>query len=114
MIYTSYFAKIKNITVSDNLISIARKTPEGIKIKEFKLLAPSWDILSQYKNNGGNEDLYTRRFTSEILSNLNPILVVKELGLNPVLLCYERSDRFCHRFIVAKWFNAAGYETKEL
>ena len=30
------------------------------------------------------------------------------------LLCYEESEEFCHRHLVAKWLRDFGYEVKEL
>jgi uncharacterized protein (DUF488 family) len=30
-----------------------------------------------------------------------------------VLLCYEKPDSFCHRHLVAKWFNENGFPIEE-
>ena len=29
------------------------------------------------------------------------------------LVCYEAPDKFCHRHLVADWFNKAGYRCEE-
>ena len=55
-----------------------------------------------------NNDFYIKHFYSEVLDNLNPQDVYNKLyelsvGKDCVLLCYEKSDDFCHRHIVAKW-----------
>ena len=35
----------------------------------------------------------------------DPKEVYKDLGKDAVILCYETSDKFCHRHIVAKWLS---------
>jgi hypothetical protein len=119
MIYTSYFAHIKKLDNQyTNLISIARKSPDWFKGREYKKLAPSWDILIQYKNLMpiGREKIYTERFYNEILFplDLQVNIIIKELGENPVLLCYEKPENFCHRFLVAEWLINKGFEVKEI
>lgn len=119
MIYTSYFAHIKKLDKQyTNLISIARKSPDWFKGREYKKLAPSWSILNDYKTLLviGREKVYTERFYNEIIAplDLEVNTIIKELGENPVLLCYEKPDQFCHRFLVARWFQWKGFEVKEI
>lgn len=121
MIYTSYFSninRIKKINPEPNLISIARKSPSWYTGKEYKLFAPSWNILTQYKNSLpiGREKLYTERFFNEILAPLDLQIekIITELGNNPILLCYEKPDQFCHRFLVSEWLNKKGFDCEEL
>jgi uncharacterized protein (DUF488 family) len=45
------------------------------------------------------------RFYAETLSKLDPATVYSELGESAILLCYERSEEFCHRHLVAKWLS---------
>lgn len=62
---------------------------------------------------------YIRVYETEVLNNLSPNAVVYELtkmadGHDVVLLCYEKASDFCHRHLVADWFNRAGYECEEM
>lgn len=93
MIYTSYFAQLKNIPSNIVPISICGKAPYFYKGLQYKKLAPSYDIFIQYKQNYDAE-CYTKRFWNEILSPLNVNNIVKELydlaqSKDIVLLCYE-------------------------
>lgn len=110
MIKTSYFAKYKG----EDGISISRYTPKWFKGNSFKPLAPNVDLLNDYKNGLINEDTYKQRYYKETLNKLNAQLIYKLLD-NKVLLCYETSDKFCHRHIVAEWLNKElGIEVKEI
>lgn len=102
---TSYFAKYKG----DNGVSIAQITPSWYIGKEYKKLAPKYWILYKYKKGEIDEDQYIELFYKHILSKLDASIVYTELKKligsdDIVLLCYEKSDKFCHRHIVAKWF----------
>lgn len=95
-------------------VSIAGKAPQDYIGREYKKLAPTYDIYSQYKNTGDYQR-YTKRFFEEVLSKLNPQEVYEELGEDAVLLCYEFPGNFCHRRLVAKWFkDELGIIVKEL
>lgn len=96
---TSYFAISSNLP---NAISIALKSPDFYQGREYLPLAPTWEILSNYKKNH-DIHLYTERYVSEILIPLDPQKVFEDLGKYSVLLCWENPDKFCHRRIVAKW-----------
>ena len=91
-------------------ISIALKTPKGIAIPSYSPLFPTLDILLQYKNLP-NPDRYRHRYTEEVLNKLNLYTVLYELRTlaesykKICLLCYERSDTFCHRHIIRDYFN---------
>lgn len=122
-IYTSYFANIKNIDTEKYMpIGIAGKSPEGWKFPEYKKLAPSWSIWSEWHDAmefaKGAPDAailedeackeYTKRFVGEILANREPETVLGDIskladGKIPVLCCYEKPGEFCHRHIVADW-----------
>jgi hypothetical protein len=44
---------------------------------------------------------------AEILAQLDPAEVYATLGENAVLLCWEKPNEWCHRRLVAEWFEAA-------
>jgi len=130
---TSYFAKYKG----ENGVSIAGKTPDWYKGREYKKLAPKFHFFKDYKKcikyidellqekritipeaiemKRKTEENYTIHYYSEVLNVLDPHQVYGELGENAVLLCWEKSGEFCHRRLVAEWLKKElGIEVKEL
>ena len=100
-IYTSYFAKVKKLDESGYCpISIAVKSPDWFIGPSLKQLAPSWSILSEYKETG---DIW------KIAHESTPLIFPKI----PVLLCYESPEKFCHRHLVAEWLTNSGIKVKE-
>ena len=97
---TSYYAKSHN---HPNAVSIAGKAPHWYTGREYKKLAPKWGFFKRYKEDG-NEDSYIEAYIDQVLSYLDPQEVYDELGEDAVLLCWESSEKFCHRHIVAHWF----------
>lgn len=77
--------------------------------KCFLSLAPKLSFWRIWKDNIGkideaeNTKYYIKEYWNEVLSKLDPEKVYKELD-NSILLCYEDSNEFCHRHIVADWF----------
>ena len=41
-----------------------------------------------------------------VLKNLNPEIVCRDIGVDTILLCWERQEKFCNRHIVAQWLSA--------
>jgi len=107
---TSYFSKSAN---NPRAVSIAGKAPSWFKGREYKQLAPNYWFFKKYKEDG-DQDFYTKSFQKEILDNLDPHEVAKELGEEAILLCWERTGKFCHRHIVSKWFKENEIEIEEL
>lgn len=118
MIYTSYFANIKNLPNNFIPIAICGKAPDNWDGLCYKRLAPKWEFFKVWKDNHDN-NYYISNFYSQVLSKLNPQSVVRELfnmcpkGTFPVLICYEKPDDFCHRHLVADWLNNNGFQTEE-
>lgn len=112
---TGYFARLKDYQkINLTPISIAAKAPSWYKGDEYKKLAPKWSFYSEWKNGShkGDNNYYIKHFKEEVLDNLDPEQVLKELegfsGVsedNIILLCYEKSGTFCHRHLVADWLN---------
>ena len=117
-IYTSYFAKAYQFPDDKyTCIAISVGVPKAINVKSYKKLAPLWDIVQEYKNNGGDIERYKSRYYNEVLNKLNIDEVYKELeelsgGKDVVLLCYEgiKNNDFCHRHLVSQWLRQNGYE----
>lgn len=95
-------------------------------LPEFKILAPTRELLYDYKALLCNEREYIERYNS-YLKTLDPHDVVANLKLlvsscfsntnisesDITLLCYEPKGQFCHRRLVAKWLTDNGYPTNE-
>lgn len=118
MIYTSYYGNLRNIPKNIFRIAISRTSPIDQLAPTYKYLMPTLEDLFAYRTNH-DAGLYTNNYRANVLFKLNPDDVVKDLydlsdGRDVVLLCYERPSEFCHRHIVAKWLNDAGYPCVEL
>lgn len=119
MIYTSYFANIKKLPKNIIPISICGKAPDGYTGLQYKKLAPKYEFFIKWKDTHDN-DYYIKCFNEQVLSHLNPQTVEDELlsytsetQKDVCLICYERPEAFCHRHLVADWFNQNGIECKE-
>ena len=120
MIYTTYFANLKKLPKNVHPISICGKAPDWYDGLQYKKLAPKYDFFMKWKETGDN-DYYIKCFEEQVLSKLNPHEVVEELvgmldineDIDIALVCYEAPDKFCHRHLVADWFNKAGYNCEE-
>ena len=99
---TSYYSKYNG--KSPNAVSIAAKAPSWYKGREYKKLAPKYWFFKKYKEDG-DEDFYIKHYYKEVLNELDPKEIYEELGEDAVILCWEASDKFCHRHIVAEWLN---------
>lgn len=123
MIYTSYFAKIKNLPPNVIPIAISAKVPDWYTGLRYSKLAPKYDVLMKYKDDHNEAD-YIQCFTDTTLKNLRPLWVMNDLmkkaypfGMKPdvhvALICYERPSEFCHRHLVSEWFRSYGIECRE-
>lgn len=106
-IYTTYYENLPNLPTTITPISIAGKAPEGLRIGEYKTLAPKWSFFQEWKENRDNV-YYIQHFYAEVLNKLNPKKVLHDLtilsgGKDIALVCYEKPDEFCHRHLVAHW-----------
>jgi hypothetical protein len=109
---TSYFAKYRG----ENGISIARKSPNGFAGQKFPALFPSWELINMAKE--GKLEEYQKAYLKK-LSYLDVAKVYETLFAltdgEPVLLCWEKPGKFCHRRIVAEWFEKElGIKVKEM
>ncbi len=77
--------------------------------KCYPKLAPKLSFWKIWHDNIGkipeeeNNRYYVQEYWNQVLSKLDPEQVYKELD-NSILLCYEANTEFCHRHIVAAWF----------
>ena len=117
MIYTSYFANLRNITDDITPISIARFNPKWYTGLSYIDLAPTKSILSRYKETF-DERTYVEAYRNIVLKRFDPDQLESDLyrlaqNSRIVLLCYEKPTDFCHRHIVSAWLNKHGIRCVE-
>lgn len=110
-IKTGYFAYTKKYIQSGYLpISIAQFSPKWyLGYKEF-ILAPSKQLLSNYKSGFITEERFKEEYTKyldtvpfESLFGVWRDLVKRDGLKGVVLMCYEKYGDFCHRHILAEY-----------
>lgn len=132
MIYTTYFANIKNLPSNVIPVSIAGKAPIGYAGAEYKKLAPKWSFFSVWKETQDN-DYYIKHFNEEVLNKLSisrlrtglqmllPYEIKEQMKtefwnneeFHLALVCYEKPGAFCHRHLVADWLTQHGFPCLE-
>lgn len=105
---TSYFSNLRNIK---HPLSIALYPPIWYNGACFKSLAPTSDTLQKYKKGLLTPYTYTEEYTKTVLAKLDPVELYTKLVAayteDVTLLCYEKPSDFCHRRLVAEWFQSA-------
>lgn len=117
-IYTSYFGNLKNISKDIVPIAICGKSPNWYEGLEYKKLAPKYKFFMEWKENKDN-NFYIKHYYDEVLNKLYQENVLKDLynlsdGKDVVLLCYEKSNDFCHRHLFRRWYNIEENKIKEI
>lgn len=95
-----------------NLISISfdKGKNAGFKGKSMSQLAPNYDFFKIWKNNIGkiseekNTKYYINEYYTQVLSKIDIEALLKDEQF-PILLCYENSNEFCHRHVLAEFIN---------
>ena len=93
------------------LVSISRNKGKDANYEGecFPNLASGRDFWYVWHNNIGiipeleNNRYYIEKYYETVLSKLDPEETYEKLE-DAILLCYEDSNEFCHRHIVAAWF----------
>lgn len=132
MVYTTYFAQLRNLPDNVIPISICAKVPQWYSGIQYKRLAPKYEFFMEWKRNHDN-DYYIEHFSSEVLEPLDVRRVMSELQValpnevkvqmqtpfwtskdwHVALVCYEKPSDFCHRHLVADWLRQNGYMCSE-
>lgn len=99
MIFTSNFKIAGHLPQA---VAICQGLPRGWNGRTYKALAPSWALIKAQLP----IDKFTRIYKAEVLDKLNPHQVLKDLGHNVILLCWEKPGEPCHRRVVAVWLEA--------
>ena len=106
MIYTSYFGNHRRLPKEMKWISIARKTPLGFTGERWEELAPSSDLLADYKSGRVDKQGYTQRYLKQLddLVKTHPEYFDRfKTDDDLILFCYEKMGDFCHRHILANY-----------
>lgn len=142
MIYTSYYAQLKNFPENYHPIGISQFPPKWYEGAVLKDLAPLPYIINTWNKYAKNllpntpdrikwEEWYNKKFKTEIIDKLNVNEIIEKLcnitnidnnilpiWENPnehiVLCCFEKSEDFCHRNIIANWFNENNIPCREI
>lgn len=132
MIYTSYFAQIRNFPENVIPIAISGGLPQWYSGLWYKKVAPKYKFFMEWKENHDNE-FYIEHFNKEVLEPLDRVIVLNEIQLlipeeiraqmdapvwrsdsvHVALICYEKPGDFCHRHLVADWLREGGLEIEE-
>lgn len=113
MLYTSYFSRQRNNKVNP-LYAITVNKPSWFIGEHLKIVAPTSDLLSRYKQGITNEEEYTVEYLNMLENNKNDILTtIKSLPDESILLCYEGINKFCHRHILADWLRKQEIQIEE-
>lgn len=128
MIYTTYFAQLRNLPDNVIPVSICGKAPNWFNGLQYKKLAPKYGFFMEWKQTHDNS-YYIEHFNAEVLAPLSALMVLTELQTmlpeelktvmqapfysnsdwHIALVCYEKPQDFCHRHLVAKWLNENGF-----
>ena len=109
MIYTSSHKNFETTIYKTYAISGNRGKDANYKGESYPALAPKLSFWEIWHNNVGkiseeeNNRYYVNEYWKQVLSHLDPEKVYRDLDYS-ILLCYEPSAEFCHRHIVAAWF----------
>ena len=108
-IKTGYFANWRKYQNEGyEMIGIVRYVPSYFNGKNLINLAPSVELLNDYKKGLINEDNFREVYNSYLEENFNLVYSdLANLNLDKIVLCcFEKPDKFCHRHILADFLNA--------
>lgn len=122
MIWTSYYNKIKGFDKSKfYLVQISTSAPDFAKsLLDFsiKQLYPGFELVNKIKSGEIDQEQYTREYLSKLseelvvrLDSLETLLLERD-NKELVLFCWESPEKFCHRHILADYFNSHALGTK--
>ena len=107
MIYTSYFANWRNFPEGSYAVGVVRFTPEWWRGPNLIMLAPSEDLLRQFKNKEIDEFIFKQKYLRELdernLKADDVKIILNSIHRDIILCCYETPEEFCHRHILAEW-----------
>ena len=105
-IYTSYFGHHNSFPINSLTIGITRFPPNATTLN-LDSLAPSAELLMQFKNKEVDEYIFKQKYFEELrergLDARKVRAVFEEWNRDIILCCYEKPNEFCHRHLLAEW-----------
>jgi len=96
-------SQLAGFTKRDDLAFFSKEIG-GLEYLHLPDLAPTQDILDDYKKNGGDWPTYERKFL-DLMTSREVEKKYNEVQLNGAcLLCSESTPHHCHRRLVAEYF----------
>lgn len=111
-IYTSYYAKMRNLNPNFVCVQISTSKPSWFLYAKDSIpeLFPGWDLVNGIKTGTITEEQYKREYLERLSVMdksyiLNRITEISNMNgsKDVVLLCYEKPGDFCHRHLVGEW-----------
>lgn len=123
--FTSYYAKTDLLLNNgfNNLVAISGWIPDFYqklmqtdkRLSRCIELAPKKDWFFKWKNGEIDNDQYVKLYYETVLNKIDAQKLYNKLGDDAVLLCYESPEKFCHRHLIADYFNEKiNIEIKEI
>lgn len=118
-IYTSYYSKIKSVSLDDKvLVPVSNTVPDWFNTEYYKTktnLSPKWDLINLYKNGNVDYKYFSFEYEKYLYEHFEKEEVLQELEqlaerMNVeyiVLLCYEKNAEKCHRSVLGKWLGGS-------
>lgn len=98
-------SQLAGFTKKDDLRFFLREI-NGIDYIHLPDLAPTKEILDEYKKNGGDWPTYERKFMELMALRRIEHKVPKDLIAGGCLLCSEPTPEHCHRRLVAEYLQS--------
>ena len=111
MVETSSFRRAKD---DPRCIAISARVPKNYNGRRCKKLAPPYWMVQKSKSGEMTDEEFKRQFKKYVLGKLDAREVLNEIGDDAILLCWEQPGEFCHRRLIAHWFEKElGIEVSE-
>ena len=95
-------SQLAGFTKRDDLRFFLREICK-VEYTHQKILAPTQDILDEYKKKGGNWEAYEQKFLELMAERVIEEKVPKSIIDGGCLLCSEATPDHCHRRLVAEY-----------
>ena len=121
-IYTGYYSQMKKYRQMGMIpVSIAYLTPQWYDGEVCFELAPSRTLLKRWKQGEITEEEYKEQYTQFLDNDVQWSKVWKKLkqistkykNSDLVLCCFEKSEDFCHRHVLAEYLTDTGIDVVE-
>lgn len=116
-IYTTYFAKVKDLPRDVIPIAVCLYPPRGWTGLGCSQLAPTTTVFYKYKSTG-DFDTFAAEYIQTTLGHISVQECLAYLskcsgGRDVALVCFEKNPDECHRSILAAWFEYNGISVSE-